>query len=198
MESPYKTRLVVLVAWMSVVWCVSGFALAFDNQVLVYQLALIPRRLDALVGIVGMPFVHGTFGHLMTNTLPLLVLGAMLLFRGVRYFALATAAIIVLGGVALWCFGREAAHIGASGVVFGYIGFLVTRGLYERRWRSIGVAVLVVFLYGGAIWGVLPSQPGVSWEAHLFGLLAGIIVARVAFARESKESRTVSGGGMEG
>ena len=188
----------VLAAWVGVVWCVSGVALAFDNQVLVYQLALIPRRLDALVGIVGMPFVHGTFAHLMTNTLPLLVLGAMLLFRGVRYFALATAAIIVLGGVALWCFGREAAHIGASGVVFGYIGFLVTRGLYERRWQSIGVAVLVVFLYGGAIWGVLPSQPGVSWEAHLFGLLAGIIVSRVAFALESKEPRTVSGGGIEG
>ena len=84
----------------------------------------------------------------------------------------------------MWCFGRNAAHIGASGLAFGYLGFLVTRGFYERSWQSIGVAALVVFLYGGMIWGLVPRNDGVSWEAHLFGLLAGMAVAPVAFGLE--------------
>lgn len=196
-DSQFKTRLFALMACVGLVWGVSGFALVFD-QALVYQLAVIPRRLDGLVGIVGMPLVHGSIGHLIANTLPLLVLGVMLLFRGVRYYVFATGAIIVLGGIALWCFGRDAAHIGASGVVFGYIGLLVTRGFFERRWQSIAVAALVVFVYGGMIWGILPRQPGVSWEAHLFGLVAGIIVAGLAFALAPKEPRTLSGESIEG
>ena len=197
MDTAFKTRLFVLTVSVGVVWGVSGFALVFDNETLVYHLALIPRRADALVGIVGMPFVHGSLGHLMANTVPLVVLGAMLLFRGVRYYVLVTAGIIVLGGIALWCFGRDAAHIGASGVVFGYLGFLVTRGLYERSWQSIGVSALVVFLYGGAIWGVLPQDDGVSWEGHLYGLLAGIVVARAAFALEPKRDSPVSSEGFD-
>ena len=194
MGSPLKIRMLVLMVSMGVVWGVSGFALVFDNETVISQLALIPRRLDSLAGIVGMPFVHGSWPHLMANTMPLLVLGGILLFRGGRYFAAVTFSITVLGGMLLWCFGRDAAHIGASGVVFGSFGFLITRGLYERSWQSISIAALVIFLYGGMIWGVLPREDGVSWEAHLYGLLAGVVVARVAFAMGRNRDATVSSG----
>ncbi|MCE2461733.1 MAG: rhomboid family intramembrane serine protease, partial [Pseudomonadales bacterium] len=137
-------------------------------------------------------FVHDSWWHLISNTMPLVILGGMVLFRGVRYFGAVTFMIMLLGGILLWCFGRNAAHIGASGLAFGYLGFLVTRGFYERSWQSIGVAALVVFLYGGMIFGVVPRDDGVSWEAHLFGLLAGMVVARVAFGLERRRQQALA------
>ena len=180
-----KSRIVALALVIGVVWAVSLVALSYGDA-LIYRLALVPRRIDGLLGIVGMPFVHGSFGHLMSNTMSLLVFGAFLLFRGVRYYVMVSLGIVGLGGVLLWLFGREAAHIGASGVVFGYFGFLLTRGVYERSFQSVAVAGLVVLLYGGMIWGVLPGADGVSWDGHLAGLVAGIVVARVAFGMERR------------
>jgi len=188
MGAEIKSRVVVLALVVGAVWLVSWIALAY-GEVLIYQLALVPRRLASLHGIIGMPFVHDSFGHLMTNTVPLLAFGAILLFRGVRYYLAVSAGIVVITGVLLWVFGREAAHIGASGVVFGYLGFLVTRGFYERSFRAVGVAALVVLLYGGMIWGVLPGETGVSWDGHLCGLIAGIVVARVAFGLDRRRTR---------
>ncbi|MCE2424819.1 MAG: rhomboid family intramembrane serine protease [Pseudomonadales bacterium] len=180
-----KSRIVALALVIGAVWAVSLVALSYGDA-LIYRLALVPRRIDGLPGIVGMPFVHGSFGHLMSNTMSLLVFGAFLLFRGVRYYVMVSLGIVGLGGVLLWLFGREAAHIGASGVVFGYFGFLLTRGVYERSFQSVAVAGLVVLLYGGMIWGVLPGADGVSWDGHLAGLVAGIVVARVAFGMERR------------
>jgi len=180
-----KSRIVALALVIGAVWAVSLVALSYGDA-LIYRLALVPRRIDGLPGIVGMPFVHGSFGHLMSNTMSLLVFGAFLLFRGVRYYVMVSLGIVGLGGVLLWLFGREAAHIGASGVVFGYFGFLLTRGVYERSFQSVAVAGLVVLLYGGMIWGVLPGAEGVSWDGHLAGLVAGIVVARVAFGMERR------------
>ena len=192
MESPTKNRILVLMVWVGVIWGISGFALVFDNQFLLYHLAVIPRELGSLPGVVGMPFVHGSWWHLISNTMPLLILGGMVMLRGIRYFGAVTFMIMLLGGVLLWCFGRSAAHIGASGLAFGYLGFLVTRGFYERSWQSIGLAALVVFLYGGMIFGVVPRNDGVSWEAHLFGLLAGMVVARVAFGLERNRRQALA------
>ena len=192
MESPGKSRILVLAVCVGVVWGVSGFVLVFDNKAVVYQLALVPRQFDSLLGILGMPFVHGSWSHLISNTVPLLILGGIVMVRGVRYFGAVTFMIVLLGGVLLWCFGRSAAHIGASGLAFGYLGFLVTRGFYERSWQSIGIAALVVFLYGGMIWGVVPRDDGVSWDGHLFGLLAGIVVARGAFGLERKRQQALA------
>ena len=192
MESPAKTRILVLMICVGVVWGVSGFVLLSDNEFLAYHFAVIPRDFGSLPGIIGMPFVHGSWWHLISNTMPLVILGGMVLFRGVRYFGAVTFMIMLLGGILLWCFGRNAAHIGASGLAFGYLGFLVTRGFYERSWQSIGVAALVVFLYGGMIFGVVPRDDGVSWEAHLFGLLAGMVVARVAFGLDRRRQQALA------
>ena len=157
----------------------SLYGLFVDDGV-VYALAVVPRRLDGLVGVLGAPLVHGSFAHLAANTLPLLVLGGMVAVRGAVYYVTTTLAIAVLGGLGLWLLGRSAAHVGASGVIFGYFGFLVGRGYYERSLPSVAVAVLVAVVYGGMIGGVLPRDDRVSWEAHLFGLLAGGVCARLA------------------
>ena len=184
--SEWKPRIVGVFASIGVVWGVSLFALLVAPQ-LVSLLAVVPRRLDGLPGVVGMPFVHDSLGHLMANTVPLIVFGLMLVVRGLRYFLGVALVVALLGGLALWAFGRNAMHIGASGVVFGLFGFLVVRGLYERRLTSIAVTVLVTFTYGASMLiGIVPTT-GVSWEAHLFGLLAGILTARVAYALDKRQ-----------
>lgn len=180
--SGWKTRAATLLGALALVWAVSLYGLLVDER-LVYALALLPRRIEGLPGILSAPLVHGSFAHLVANTVPLLILGAMVAVRGVAYYLTTTLAIVVVGGLGLWVFGRNAAHIGASGVIFGYFGLLVARGYYERSLQSIAVAVVVVVIYGGMLAGVLPRNDLVSWEAHLFGLLAGGLCARAALGR---------------
>ena len=181
--SAWQPRAATLFAGAALIWAVSLYGLFVDER-LVDVLALAPRRIDGLPGILSAPLVHGSFAHLLANTVPLLILGGLVVIRGVASYLTTTLAIVVLGGLGLWVLGRDAAHIGASGLIFGYFGFLVGRGYYERRLQSIAVSVLVVVVYGGLIVGVLPRGDRVSWEAHLFGLIAGGLCARVAFARE--------------
>ena len=178
----WKARAGVLFGTLAVIWAVSLYGLYADDR-LVPALALLPRRVDGLPGILTAPFVHGSFAHLLANTLPLAILGGMVAIRGRNYFLATTLAIAVFGGLGLWLIGRDAAHIGASGLVFGYFGFLVARGYYERRVGSIAVAILVVTAYGGMLGGVLPRADGVSWEGHLCGLIAGGLCARTARRR---------------
>lgn len=189
--SDLRQRALALLAVLGGIWLVSLYALFLDAG-LVYDLALLPRRFDGLPGVFGMPFVHGSLGHLMANSGPLLAFGAMLLGRGVGYYLSVTLAVAVLGGLLLWLFGRNAAHIGASGLAFGLFGFLIVRGLYERRATSIAISVAVTVFYGGMVFGVLPSagdgtqrEGQVSWDGHLFGLLAGVALA-VALDRWQK------------
>ena len=188
----WRPRILGVLASVGVIWGISLFALLLAPQ-LRYWLAVVPRRADGLPGIVGMPFVHDSIPHLLANTLPLIVFGLMLVARGIRYFLGVTAAVALLGGLALWGFGRDAAHIGASGVVFGLFGFLVVRGLYERRLTSIAITIFVTFSYGASMLiGLVPITGRISWEAHLLGLLAGIVVARGAYAMDKR--RGESGG----
>lgn len=180
--SAWQSRAATLFGSVALVWAVSLYGLLVDER-LVYALALVPRRIEGLPGILSAPLVHGSFAHLLANTVPLLILGGMVIARGVAYYLAVTLAIVVLGGLGLWVFGRNAAHIGASGLIFGYFGLLVARGYYERSLQSIAVAIVVVVVYGGMIAGVLPRGDQVSWEAHLFGLLAGGLCARAALGR---------------
>jgi len=138
---------------------------------------LVPRHARGLVGIVAMPFLHGDFGHLLGNSIPLAV--TLLLLAGSRANSkVIVALIIVLSGIGLWLFGRTALHIGASGLVFGLIAFHIFAGYFERRLRSIAIALIVGFLYATTLFqGVLPMQKGVSWDGHLIGAIAGALVA---------------------
>jgi membrane associated rhomboid family serine protease len=125
-----------------------------------------------------MPLLHGNFAHLISNTVPFFALGWLILLNGIRQFFVVTAIVWLSSGVGVWLFGSPGIHIGASGVVFGYLGFLLLRGLFERSFQALTLSLLVGFFYGGLIWGVLPGQPGVSWEGHLFGLIGGVLAAK--------------------
>ncbi|MFE4106624.1 rhomboid family intramembrane serine protease [Almyronema epifaneia] len=137
-----------------------------------------PRRPAGLSGIILAPLLHGNLKHLSANTLPLVVLGWFILLSGVQDFVWVTAIVWLVSGLGVWLLGQPRSnHIGASGIVFGYLGFLLMRGYVERSPGAIAIAVLAGFLYGGSIWGVLPLRRGQSWQGHLFGLLGGGLAA---------------------
>ncbi len=138
---------------------------------------ILPRTANGLVGIPLSPFIHGGIMHLFLNTGPLVVLGGLIILYGRRVFIETTLVIIFVGGVGLWIVGRPSYHVGASGLIFGYFGFLVARGIRQRSIGAILVSVITVFAYGGLVWGLLPTFSRVSWEGHLCGLLAGAAAA---------------------
>ena len=139
-----------------------------------------PRQAAGLPGIFLAPFLHLGFGHLSGNTLPFLGLSLILAFTGMRRFLSTTLLIVTLTGTAVWLFGRkDAIHLGASGIVFGYLGFTLVKGFIERRARWIAVSIVLGFLYSGVIYNMLPRGTGVSWESHLFGFLSGILASYV-------------------
>lgn len=137
-----------------------------------------PRRAAGLDGIAWAPFLHSDFGHIGSNSVPFLALGGLVAARGMRYWAWITGASIIVGGGLTWLLGGDGNHIGASGVVFGYFGAILGAALFERRIRALGAALLALGFYSSLIAGLVP-QDAVSWEGHLFGLLAGVIAARV-------------------
>ncbi len=102
---------------------------------------------------------------------------------GIAAFLGVSLLVILLGGLGVWLFGASGYHIGASGLIFGYIGYLLARGYFERSVGSLAVAVIVALVYGGALWGVLPGQPGISWQGHLFGAIGGVVAARALSER---------------
>lgn len=138
---------------------------------------VVPRTLSGLKGILTMPFLHASWGHLISNTVPLLILGWMIMLRRKRDFFYVAGVSGLIAGAGTWLIGRDANHIGASGVVFGLIGYLLARAVMERKFWSILAAVATMFLYGGALFGVLPTASAVSWEGHLFGLIGGIVAS---------------------
>lgn len=140
---------------------------------------LIPRTQEGLIGIVTSPFLHGDVYHLASNTVPLVVLLATLLGFYESKFVKVILGTILLSGVMLWLFGRSANHIGASGLIYGLAGFLVANGLMERNFKALLISLVIGFLYSSLIFGVLPSNPQISWEGHLFGLIAGVVMSYV-------------------
>lgn len=152
------------------------------------ELGLFPREPLGLIGIFTSPLIHGGFPHLISNSLPIFFLGA-----GILYFYPETAIkilsiIYVFTGLLVWLFARPVYHIGASGLIYGFAAFLFFSGIFKRDNRSIGLALLVTFLYGGMVWGILPGQPGISWESHFFGGITGIVCAFI-FRKKDKHYR---------
>lgn len=174
-----KAQIAFLGGWTVIAWGLE----AVDQFVVkrsLDQYGIRPRDLDGLWGILCAPLLHGGFGHLAANTVPFLVLGWFVLAGRKGDFFLVSVIVIVLGGAGVWLAApANSVHIGASGLIFGYLGFLLSRGLFERSLGSILVAVIVGLLYGGLIFGVLPGEPGVSWQGHLFGFVGGAIAAKL-------------------
>lgn len=142
------------------------------------QFGNIPRYVPGLSGIVLGPFIHGSLQHYLSNIVPLCIFSFLLLQYGLKRYVQITLWILAITGILVWLFGRSATHIGVSGVVYGYFGYLVLAGFLSGKFKLIVISVLVAFFYGGLIFGILPSTPFVSWESHLFGFIGGLAAAK--------------------
>lgn len=139
-----------------------------------------PRSLPGLWGILAAPILHAGWLHLIANTGPFVVLGWLVMLRRISDFLVVTALAILIGGLGVWLFGASnSIHVGASGLIFGFLGYLLARGYFERSLWAVVLGVAALILYGGVLWGVLPGQPGISWEGHLFGFIGGVAAARL-------------------
>ena len=168
----------VLILWLiEIINLVTGYRL---NNFGIY-----PRKLYGLYGIIFAPFLHGGLTHLLLNTIPLTIMGGIIIVRSIKEFLSISLFIILFSGIIIWFVGRPAYHVGASGLIFGYFGYLIARGWFERTVSSILIAAVILILYGGMIFYIMPSHSQVSWEAHLFGFITGIIGARI-FNRKNK------------
>ncbi len=145
---------------------------------------LYPLKIKGIIGIITSPLIHGNIDHLIANSLPLLVLGTALFYFYSKVSYKVFFLIYIMTGIWVWFGGRPAYHIGASGIVYGLASFIFTSGVILRSIRLLAISLLIVFLYGSMIWGVLPLDPKVSWESHLLGMIAGIILA-IYFRKES-------------
>ena len=135
-----------------------------------------PRSFSGLIGIPLAPMIHSGLLHTVSNTVPLFFLGALTLAGGKRRFWETTVSVTLLSGGLVWLFARGAYHVGASGLVFGYFGAILARAVMERSLSAVVIGIGTIMAYGGLIWGVLPLRSYVSFESHLFGLIAGIVV----------------------
>ncbi len=174
METLKKNSL-PLIIFIAAIWVVELINWFLGHRLAVW--GILPRHISGLIGIPLAPFLHGGIGHAASNSLPLLILGGLTLIGGRTRFWILTVGIILLSGILVWLFARESLHIGASGLVFGYFGALLARAFLDRGIVSIAIACVTMILYGGILWGILPLQSHISFEGHLFGLIAGIAVA---------------------
>ncbi len=153
------------------------------------QFGIYPRRADGLAGVLCAPLIHGSVSHLFANTPPIIVIGTMLLYGYPRAAKVLLPVVYLGSGVAVWLFAREAYHIGASGLAFGMLFFVFTVGVLRWERRTIAIALVVFFLYGGMISGVLPGERDVSFESHLSGALIGVLLAFLLRHRDPESPR---------
>jgi membrane associated rhomboid family serine protease len=175
-----KTHVVVLGGFIALMWAVEIVDQVLFRGVLRTTLdvyGIVPRLPLGLRGILFAPFLHGSFAHLISNTVPFLVMGWLVMARRTSDFFWVTLISALVSGLGTWLFGSPGFHIGASGVVFGYLGYLLMRGYFERSAIAVAISLFVGTLYGSILWGVLPFQYGISWEGHLFGLIGGGLAA---------------------
>lgn len=177
-----KTQGQILGGFVATMWVLELVNFFVFRQALnIY--GIIPREIIGLRGILFAPFLHGSLGHLIANTIPFLILGWFVMLQETSDFFVVTGITMLISGLGVWLLGAPGVHVGASGLIFGYLGFLLLRGYFERNFPSILLSLIVGFLYGGALWGILPTVPGISWEGHLFGLIGGVLAARLLARR---------------
>lgn len=173
-----------LVFSIFVLFCVIEIANLLTGRIL-NQMGNLPRHVPSLPGIFIGPFLHGSLHHFVSNIVPFCVFSFLLLQYGSRRYLLVTSWIILSTGLLVWLFGRNAVHVGISGVIYGYFGYLLLAGFISGRPKLILISLLIAFFYGGMVFGVLPSRPFVSWESHLFGFVSGLLAAKW-WAKDSK------------
>jgi membrane associated rhomboid family serine protease len=166
----------IALGFVALIWAIQVLDRGLDLEL--GRFGVRPRELAGLTGIVLAPLLHGGFAHLLTNTLPLLVLGTGMLYLYPNSALKVIPAIYLGPGIAVWLFARTSSvHVGASGLIYGLVSYIFVAGVIRRDRRAIAASLLVAFLYGSTVWGVLPIEPGVSWETHLAGALIGLALA---------------------
>jgi membrane associated rhomboid family serine protease len=178
----WSGSLIAMGLFAAVIWGVQ-LVNAGDHYAL-DRFGLKPREADGLWGLVTMPFLHASFDHVLSNTIPLLAIGWILLLSGLRIWLIVTGVVVVLGGLLTWLVAPHGIIVGASGMIFGWLGYLLARAYFSRRLKWMITAVLVLLFFGSLLYGLLPRDNShVSWQAHLCGFLAGVVAGAVLHPR---------------
>ncbi|MFI6766374.1 rhomboid family intramembrane serine protease [Streptomyces sp. NPDC050355] len=177
MTARAKPAICLMLGWVALLWVLEGVDFVTGGALDTFGIQ--PREPAELVDVVPAAFLHFGFGHLAANTVPLLLLGFIAALRsGVRRFLAVVALIILTSGLGVWFTAAPYSNTaGASGVVFGLFGYLLVRGFIERKPLDIGIGLVVGAVYGSILWGALPTDSGISWQGHLFGLIGGVVAA---------------------
>ncbi|UXX78556.1 rhomboid family intramembrane serine protease [Reichenbachiella carrageenanivorans] len=177
MYTRYRASIIFPLRLTFVIWLV--FTFQFYSHIDLGFLGVYPRTVKGLVGILTAPLIHGNTQHILSNTLPLLFLGITLFVFYNRIALWVFINCYFLTSILVWFFGRPFYHIGASGVIYGLAFFLIFFGLFRKDFRSLAISIVVVILYGGLVYGMLPTGSNISWESHAFGAFVGIALAFV-------------------
>jgi membrane associated rhomboid family serine protease len=169
---------VTMCAVIPVLFLIEAIDQGFGNGSLDVAGGIIPRRVDGLDGVLFSPFLHAGWDHLYGNAVPLILVGTFALAGGTKRFVWSTALIMLISGLGVWFVGdSRSVVVGASGVIFGYLGLLFARGFVERSWWNLGVSAFIGLLYWYQVYNVLPTDQPISWQGHLLGLLGGALAA---------------------
>jgi membrane associated rhomboid family serine protease len=182
--APWKVGGVTILSFVALLYLIEAWD-ALHHQELNGD-GILPRERDGLTGILWAPLLHANWQHLISNTGPALVLGFLVTLAGMSRFIFATAIVWILGGFGTWLIGSPGSTIGASGLIFGWLTFLIVYGFFTRKVWQIVVGVLVLIYYGTVFLGILPGTPGVSWQGHLCGAIAGVFAAYLLSGPERK------------
>ena len=175
------------VVFVVALWVIEIVDAAMGNDL--DQYGVQPRESDGLLGILFAPLLHGGWDHLSANTIPALVLAFLVLVSGIARGLLVTAVIWLVGGIGVWLVApSNTVHLGASVLIFGWLVYLMIRGIFTRRAGEIILDMVLFFMYGGLLLGVLPGQPGISWQGHLFGAIGGALAAWLVGERTERAS----------
>ena len=181
----------IMLAMLAGMWILELLDQLSGNQL--DQLGIHAREIDGMPEILTAPFLHAGWDHLMSNSLPFVVLGFLVLLSGLARWLVSSLIIIVISGMTAWLLTPvHTIILGASGLIFGWLTYLLARGLWSRRPAQVVIAVVVLLVYGGLIWGLFPGNAGISWQAHLGGAVGGVLAAWLLHRRASRQLVTAA------
>jgi membrane associated rhomboid family serine protease len=186
-----RNALIVMVAFLALLWAIQVANWA-DGYRLDGSFGILPHHLARLPDIFTAPFLHVSWQHIEGNSIPLFVLGFLAAYRGIKKFLLVTLVVTIVSGLGVWLFQSSGLTVGASGIIFGYFGYVLLRGIFDRNILDIVMGVIAGLLYWGILAVAIPGTPGISWIAHLSGLVGGVLAAW--FLRDTRSRRGIMAG----